>query len=298
MPLFRCFMMCTMRRIISFGFIICLVAASLAVAAQGIYYEPDIRDIIRKDCARCHSGTIRNLMSGDSVRMYVDNGMLSAMIQGPMRQFAGPSDANTIQSWIDAGAPENQPRKTTTAKQAAFSTTSQSIYYEPDIRDIIRRDCAMCHSGAMRNLMSSDSVRMYVDNGMLSTMIQGPMRQHAGTADANTIQAWIDAGAPEHAPSKTTTAKAAAFASPAQSNAISPVQTRLTFAMGIQGMMAKDCLRCHQGPFRKLTSYEEVKVYVDNGLLGAMVQPSGPMNRFAGADAQPLLTWIRDGAPK
>lgn len=176
---------------------------------------------------------------------------------------------------------------------------AQGIYYEPDIRDIIRKDCARCHSGTLRNLMSWDSVRMYVDNGMLSAMVQGPMGQFSGPTDADTILSWIDAGAPENQPRKAADAKPVAFAAPAQvqPNTIPPQQGRVTFSTGVQGVLAKDCLRCHQGPFRKLTTYSEVKAYAGNGLLATMVGPGGLMNRFAGADAQTLLAWIRAGAP-
>ena len=298
MRLFRCRTAYIMNMVAVLGFTLWLACGGAAGAAQAVYYEPDIRDIIRKDCTRCHSGSLRNLMSWDSVRMYVDNGMLSAMIQGPMAQFAGPADADTILSWIDAGAPENPPRKRTDAKPVAFTSPGQGVYYEPDIRDIIRKDCARCHSGTLRNLMSWDSVRMYVDNGMLSAMIQGPMRQFSGPADANTIQAWIDAGAPENQPRKKTEAKPAAFAASGQVVAAAPSQASLTYTRDIQGLLAKDCLRCHQGPFRSLTTFEQVRTYANSGLLASMVQPGGLMNRFVGTDAQMVLTWIRAGAPR
>ena len=88
----------------------------VVTAAKKFYYEPTIRDIILNDCSRCHSGAMRNLMDYDSLMGYVDSGMLAAMVQGPMAQFAG-QDAETILAWIDAGTPEHA--KTAEAPTAA-----------------------------------------------------------------------------------------------------------------------------------------------------------------------------------
>jgi hypothetical protein len=46
-----------------------------------------------------------------------------------------------------------------------------------------------------------------------------------------------------------------------------------------------------------LTTYENLKVYVDNGLLQILVQRGGPMHRFAGPDSRKILGWVKDGAP-
>ena len=90
-----------------------------AAAAAMVYYEPTIRDIINADCSRCHSGAARNLMDYDNLNAYAQSGMLSAMVQGPMRNFAG-ADADAILAWVDAGAPEKAPARTATA--AALTT--------------------------------------------------------------------------------------------------------------------------------------------------------------------------------
>lgn len=307
-----------MRFVLALALVALFVAPSApwrsAVAAQPVYYEPTIRDIVQKDCSRCHSGAMRNLMSYDALKAYADSGMLSAMVGSLMRQFAG-ADAGVIMAWADAGAPRRPPAAG--AKTAA--ATSPGVYYEPTIRDIMRKDCARCHSGPNRNLMDWDSVRAYVDNGMLSAMIQGPMRRFAG-ADAEVILGWIDAGAPENPPR--TGAAPVAFGQPlgagrgaGQGHAagqgpgagqgvcppgpgLTPAGQPLTYAGTIEGLLAQDCLRCHLGPFRKLTTYEEVKMYVDNGLLKTLVEPGGPMHRFAGPDTRVFLAWINAGAPR
>ncbi len=95
----------------------------ITAAAQKVYYEPTVRDIISTDCSQCHSGAVRNLMDYDSLRAYADSGMLAAMVQGPMAQFAG-SDADAILAWVDAGAPEH-PSKATAPSPAAMVTRHQ-----------------------------------------------------------------------------------------------------------------------------------------------------------------------------
>ena len=170
---------------------------------------------------------------------------------------------------------------------AGLSLAAGGVYYEPQIRDIIRKDCARCHSGNLRNLTSWDSVKAYADNGMLEAMVRGPMRQFAGPTDASTILAWVEAGAPENPPRTGT--KTAAATSPEAGG---------TFSNVVQPVLAERCLRCHQGPFRKLNTYDEVKAYVDSGRFQRMLSPEGPMNRFAGNDATTLLDWSRAGAPR
>jgi hypothetical protein len=81
----------------------------VTAAARKIYYDPTIRDIIQADCAGCHGGTVRNLTDYDNLYAYVQSGMLEAMVQGPMGQFAG-SDASIILDWAAAGAPEHAGR--------------------------------------------------------------------------------------------------------------------------------------------------------------------------------------------
>lgn len=78
------------------------------------------------------------------------------------------------------------------------AAAASNVYYEPTIRDIINRDCSSCHSGPSRNLMDYDNLNNYAQSGMLAAMVQGPMAGFAG-ADADTILAWVDAGAPEKA---------------------------------------------------------------------------------------------------
>ncbi|WP_043601171.1 hypothetical protein [Solidesulfovibrio magneticus] len=307
-------------------FLVPSFADRFAGAAAPVYYEPTIRDIVQKDCSRCHSGAMRNLMSYDAIKAYADSGMLSAMVGSMMRQFAG-ADAGTIISWADAGAMRRAPgagarsQAQPGAQAATVAQTTAKVYYESTIRDIIQKDCARCHSGATRNLTDWDSVRAFVDNGMLAAMVQGPMRRFAG-ADADVILAWIDAGAPENPPR--IGGAAAAFNQPTRGGqprqpgqpgqpgrgggggqfACPPgaggqvAPGDLTYTGTIEGLMAQDCLRCHLGPFRKMTTYEDVKMYVDNGLLKTLVEPGGPMHRFAGPDTRVFLAWIDAGAPR
>jgi len=288
------------------------ISGRAALGARQIYYEPTIREIINRDCARCHSGPLRNLMSYNAVKAYADNGMLAGMVQSLMSTFAG-ADADTIMAWIDMGAPRQA--KPTTSNQAApagfasaIPAAAGGVYYEPDIRDIIGNDCSPCHSGGARNLMDWDNVRAYVDSGMLAAMLQGPMAQYAGS-DAGVILNWIDAGAPENPPRAGAGPAPIAFGRPCPSPGGGPgglggpggqgypPQANITYADPIEGLLAKDCLRCHLGPFRKMTTYGEVRMYVDNGLLEALVRPGGQMHRFAGPDARLFLAWIRAGAP-
>lgn len=183
---------------------------------------------------------------------------------------------------------------------------AHKVYYENSIKRIIRNDCGRCHSGPTRNLMDYDSLQAYADNGMLATMVQGPMRRFAGN-DARTILTWVQQGAPEKSP-----AKAAAFnqgpggdappgpapgAGPGGRRQQSP-NGRITYNNTIKHILTKDCLRCHSGRFRNMTTYKHVKMYVDNGLLERLVMPGGPMHRFAGPDTRLIVTWIHSGAPQ
>ena len=271
----------------------------MAEGAQQIYYEPTIREIINRDCARCHSGPLRNLMTYKSVKAYADNGMLAGMVQSLMSQFAG-ADADTILAWVDMGAPRQRnsasaQKATPAAMTLATPAAASGVYYEPTIRDIISNDCSPCHDFGQRNLMDWDNVRAYVDSGMLAAMVQGPMGQFAGP-DADIILQWIDAGAPENPPGKANPAPAAfTRPCPPQSGPGAggyPPQADITYTNTIEGLLAKDCLRCHLGPFRKMTTYEEVRMYVDNGLLEALLIPGGQMHRFAGPDTRLFMMWI------
>ena len=270
--------------------------------ATAVYYEPTIKNIVSTDCAKCHSGASRNLMDYDSLKMYADSGMLGAMVQGPMRRFAG-NDAQTIVTWAQNGAPEKfaSVRDAAPKNQNMLKANAKVIYYEPTIKDIISTDCAQCHSGPSRNLMDYDSLKMYADTGLLATMVQGPMSQFAGN-DAQTIVTWAQSGAPEKSATTRVFFRSGGGGNcpPGQMQGASGLQGQgpMTYNNGIRQVLAKDCLRCHSGPFRNLTTYDNVKVYVDNGLLRTLVGIGGPMHRFAGPDSHLIIAWIDNGAPQ
>ncbi|WP_173080276.1 hypothetical protein [Fundidesulfovibrio magnetotacticus] len=302
-----------------------------AIAAEPVYYDPTIKNIISKDCSRCHSGPLRNLMDYSSVKAYADSGMLEAMLVGLMRQFAG-ADGPVILDWIAAGAPKAPPKPASGAVAAAAT----QVYYEPTIRDIIRKDCLRCHTGGTRDLRDWDSVRAYAQNGMLEAMVLGSMRRFANQ-DADIILQWLRNGAPENPPRAGRAAPAVAAATQPlpQGQGLAPAPPcppgagpgnapggglgqghgpgggagrhpgaapvapgQLTYEGTIQGLLAQDCMRCHLGPFRKMTTYEDVKMYVDNGLFEALVMPGGQMHRFAGPNTRIYLAWVRAGAPR
>lgn len=165
------------------------------------------------------------------------------------------------------------------------------LYYENTIKEIIRTDCGRCHSGTTRNLMDYDSLKAYADAGLLATMVQGPMRRFAGN-DAQIILKWNQGGAPEKPPA----AQAQFCPTPGAGSPVSAGQ--ITYRNTVRNIVAKDCLRCHNGHFRNLTTYKNVKMYVDNGLLQKLVLPGGPMHRFAGPDTRQIIAWINTGAPR
>jgi hypothetical protein len=195
---------------------------------------------------------------------------------------------------------------------------SQRVYYDNTIKGIILNDCGRCHSGPTRNLTDYDSLKAYADTGLLATMVQGPMRRFAGN-DVQTIVDWVQQGAPEKpaAPAQPA-AKAAAFAQgpgaggqPLVGGPLCPnpepgpggllrqaPDSQITYNNTVKQILAKDCLRCHSGPFRNLSTYAHVKMYVDNGLLKTLVMPGGPMHRFAGPDTREIVAWINGGAPQ
>ncbi len=177
----------------------------------------------------------------------------------------------------------------------------QPVFYEPTVKQIVQQDCGRCHSGPTRYLMDYDSLKAYADSGLLATMVQGPMNRFAGN-DAQPLLNWIDAGARE----KPAAGQPAAFASPACPNPAVHGTGRgagtgpeaITYRNTIAHILKQDCLRCHSGRFRNLTTYNEVKRYADNGLLKTLVQKGGPMHRFAGPDSRVIITWIDAGAPQ
>jgi hypothetical protein len=154
--------------------------------------------------------------------------------------------------------------------------------------------------------MDYDSLKAYANSGLLATMVQGPMRRFAGN-DVRTILKWIQNGASEKPP-----AGPAHFANVPGSISTGPGglqctpggtplnvnKGQITYDNTIKQILAKDCLRCHSGPFRNLTTYKNVKMYVDNGLLKTLVPLGGPMHRFAGPDTRQIIMWINNGAAR
>ena len=188
--------------------------------------------------------------------------------------------------------------------QGMIVFAQHTVYYDPTIKNIIKNDCARCHSGMTRNLMDYDSLKAYADNGMLEAMVLGPMSRFAGN-DQQTILQWIKSGSMEQPGGA---AQKAGFFSfpyhpgPCVGQKPSPWANtppdKITYTNTIQYIVAKDCLQCHSGQFRNLTTYSNVKFYVDNGLLKLLVQPGGAMHRFAGPDSQYILAWLKNKAPK
>lgn len=153
--------------------------------------------------------------------------------------------------------------------------------------------------------MDYDNLKAYADSGMLATMVQGPMMRFAGN-DAQAILKWTQDGAPE----KPAAAQAQFTQTPGSKNPVcigpgsgmgAPLTNvpngQITYHNAIKYILVKDCLRCHSGPFRNLSTYKNVKVYVDNGLLKTLVMPGGPMHRFAGPDTRLIIAWINNSAP-
>lgn len=277
------------------------IADTTVLAAGGtVYYESTIKDIIMQDCSRCHSGPSRNLMDYDSLKAYADGGMLSVMVQGPMSQFAG-NDMVTILDWVNAGALEKPDPKLAGFTSGLTLAAGAKIYYEPTIQEIVNQDCGRCHSGPVRNFMDYERLKAYADSGMLAVMVQGPMSQFAGN-DRNTIVNWIDGGALEKQGAKTvgffSTLTPSSGCPPGQAYVPDVPLDKMTYTNTIQYILARDCLGCHSDKFRNLTTYDNVKLYVDNGLLKSLVQRGGPMHRFAGPDSKLIILWSDNGALK
>ncbi|MBF0551001.1 MAG: hypothetical protein HQK60_10735 [Deltaproteobacteria bacterium] len=181
------------------------------------------------------------------------------------------------------------------------SAAAQAVYYEPTIEPIVAADCGRCHFGSIRYLGDYNDLKMYADSGLLATMVQGPMRRFAGS-DADTLLTWIDQGAPEKANGTLAQFRAGPQGSPGPGHppggrGNGPL-VQLTYRDPIKDILAQDCLRCHSGPFRNMTTYKHVKTYADNGLLKLLVKAGGPMHRFAGPDAGIIIDWINAGAPE
>ncbi len=81
-------------------------AADKPNAVNTITYTNTIAGIIEVSCSKCHSGPLRNLMTYENVKVYVDNNLLSMLVRlgGPMNRFAG-KDAPVIIDWAKNGAP-------------------------------------------------------------------------------------------------------------------------------------------------------------------------------------------------
>jgi hypothetical protein len=73
-----------------------------------VTYTNTIQPILEKNCYRCHSGPMRNLTTYNRLRPYVDNGLLTMMVQpgGPMSRFVTADEFHTIDGWIKSGAPQ------------------------------------------------------------------------------------------------------------------------------------------------------------------------------------------------
>ncbi|MBF0495946.1 MAG: hypothetical protein HQK58_05135 [Deltaproteobacteria bacterium] len=183
----------------------------------------------------------------------------------------------------------------------ARPAAAQAVYYEPTIKDIVAADCGRCHFGSIRYLGDYNDLKMYADSGLLATMVQGPMRRFAGN-DADTLLTWVDQGAPEKANGTLAQFQAGPQDSPGPGRPPgvrgNGPSVQLTYSDPIKYILAQDCLRCHSGPFRNMTTYKHVKMYVDNGLLKLLVRAGGPMHRFAGPDAGIIIDWINAGAPE
>jgi len=190
---------------------------------------------------------------------------------------------------------------TSTVDKTCSAYAASPVYYEPTIKNIVANRCGRCHSVPTRYLMDYDSLQAAAQSGILKTMVQGPMRRFAGS-DAQTIINWADNGAPEKSNAQQAGFFTGMHGPACQTPHSSPWTTipanKLTYDNSIQYILAKDCLQCHSIPFRNLTTYNNVKIYVDNGLLKNLVQPGGPMHRFARQDSKYIIAWINNGAPK
>ena len=146
--------------------------------------------------------------------------------------------------------------------------------------------------------MDYDKVKAYSASGLLKAMVSpgGPMSRMAGN-DGETILSWIAQGSPEK-PAAQLAHLTVVPGVGSQPFAPSVPPESVTYDNTIKFVLAKDCLGCHSGQFRNLTTYSNVKYYVDNGLLRLLVRRGGQMHRFAGPDSHLLLEWAARGAPQ
>lgn len=73
----------------------------------------------------------------------------------------------------------------------------------------------------------------------------------------------------------------------------------ITYSANVRPILERNCYKCHSGPLRNLTTYDQVRPYADSGLLLMMTQPGGPMSRFLTADEfHTIRSWVNAGAPR
>jgi hypothetical protein len=81
--------------------------------------------------------------------------------------------------------------------------------------------------------------------------------------------------------------------------AVSPGGAGSSYDAAVSGIVSRNCLRCHGGAMRNLSTYQNLKSYATSGLLMMMVQPGGPMSHFlAPAEAQQIIDWVDAGGPR
>lgn len=236
-------------------------SSSAANAGQNIYYEPTVKRIIRNDCGRCHSGPTRYFMDYDSLKSYAQSGLLAGMVQGPMKRFAG-NNAQIILDWIDQGAREKPDANT--AQKANFTAPPGA-------------NCPTPQGGASRGGTGHQ-----------------PLHQGRNqTTAVKTAPPGVNCPAPQGALPGGGTGH-----QPLHQGRNRTVTGGITYNNTIQYVLKQDCLRCHSGKFRNLATYNNVKMYADNGLLKELVRLGGPMHRFAGPDTRLIIQWVNEGAPQ
>jgi len=81
-------------------------------------------------------------------------------------------------------------------------------------------------------------------------------------------------------------------------NPSTPGSQPIAYSNTVAQIVQSNCIRCHGGPIRNLSTYDNLKAYANNGLLMMMIQPGGPMSRFLSADdAQNIISWVKAGSP-
>ncbi|MBF0492792.1 MAG: hypothetical protein HQM15_08430 [Deltaproteobacteria bacterium] len=78
---------------------------SAQAPVEAVTYTNTISGTIEVNCSRCHDGPLRNLMTYEKVKTYVDNGLLVLLVRpgGSMNRFA-EKDAQVIIDWAKNGA--------------------------------------------------------------------------------------------------------------------------------------------------------------------------------------------------